>query len=167
MKQKIIFLKGLPASGKSTWSKQYCIDNPEFVRINKDELRIQIGSPTYSSTIENGIIGIQREMGNLILKIGKSLIVDDTNFAKKHEEYWRMVADMNSVDFEIKFFDNMVFSIQLTGKNGNDAYVATLVNEIRYLVEDKRLRKHRKFIYKKQNPHITSSLPLINNINTD
>ena len=105
MKQKIIFLKGLPASGKSTWSKQYCIDNPEFVRINKDELRIQIGSPTYSSTIENGIVGIQREMGNLILKTGKSLIVDDTNFAKKHEEYWRMVADMNSIDFEIKFFD--------------------------------------------------------------
>ena len=104
-KQKIIFLRGLPASGKSTWSKQFCIDNPEFVRINKDDLRIQLGNPTYSSAFENDVVGIQREMGNIILKHGKSLIIDDTNFASKHEEYWKMVADMGDYDFEIKFFD--------------------------------------------------------------
>ena len=86
-KQKIIFLKGLPASGKSTWSKQYCIDNPDFVRINKDEIRELLGNPKWSSKFETEVVRIQREIGKSLSSLGKSLIIDDTNFGSDHEKY--------------------------------------------------------------------------------
>lgn len=104
-KQKIIFLKGLPASGKSTWSKQFCIDNPDFVRINKDDIREELGNPAFSSSFEKTVLSIQRSRGLEILNSGKSLIVDDTNFAEKHEIYWTEVAQNLDINIEIKFFD--------------------------------------------------------------
>jgi len=108
MSQKIIFCKGLPASGKSTWSKQFCKDNPEFVRINKDDIRELLGSPEFSSRFEKDVLTIQHLMGEAILRTGKSLIVDDTNFAEKHEIYWRSIAHVESIEFEIKTFDTPV-----------------------------------------------------------
>ena len=104
-KQKIIFLQGLPASGKSTWSKQYCIDNPDFVRINKDDIREELGNPAFSNSFEKLVLSMQRSRGLEILNTGKSLIVDDTNFAEKHKIYWKNIADNLDIEFEIKFFD--------------------------------------------------------------
>lgn len=107
-KQKIIFLKGLPASGKSTWSKQYCIDNPDFVRINKDEIRELLGNLKWSSKFEKEVVHIQREIGESLASLGKSLIIDDTNFAADHEKYWSQYAADASMEFEIKMFDTPV-----------------------------------------------------------
>jgi predicted kinase len=39
MTQKLIMCKGLPASGKSTWAKEYARNNSNFIRINNDDLR--------------------------------------------------------------------------------------------------------------------------------
>jgi predicted kinase len=106
--QKIIFLQGLPASGKTTWAKQYCIDNPEFIRINKDDIREIFGNPKWNSDFEYEVIRIQHELGFSILQLGKSIIVDDTNFAPKHLDYWKNFAAYKSVEFEIKTFDTPV-----------------------------------------------------------
>ena len=106
--QKIIFLKGLPASGKTTWAKQYCIDNPEFIRINKDDIREMFGNPAWNRDFEREVVRIHRELGISIMHLGKSLIVDDTNFAPEHEEYWKKFAAYTSSEFEIKMFDTPV-----------------------------------------------------------
>ena len=105
MEQKIILCKGLPGSGKSTWSKQYCIDKPEFVRINKDDIRELIGNPKFSREIEDLVLDIQRRIGLAILYSGKSLIVDDTNFSKIHGNYWQSISNYKHVLYEEKFFD--------------------------------------------------------------
>lgn len=91
--QRIIFCKGLPASGKSTWSKQFCIENPEFVRLNKDDIREMMGNLPFSREVENVVLTIQHKMAETILSAGKSLIIDDTNFAQKHYDYYRGIAD--------------------------------------------------------------------------
>ena len=36
---KLIILQGLPASGKSTFAKEYVKENKDFVRVNRDDLR--------------------------------------------------------------------------------------------------------------------------------
>ena len=42
--KKIIFTRGIPASGKSTWAKQEVLKDPEHsVRINRDDLRNMSG----------------------------------------------------------------------------------------------------------------------------
>lgn len=36
---KLLILKGLPASGKSTWAREHCEKNKDWVRVNRDDLR--------------------------------------------------------------------------------------------------------------------------------
>lgn len=103
--QKIIFLRGLPASGKSTFARQYCIDNPEFIRINKDDIREELGNPPFSRKFEDNVLELQRSRGLEILKNGKSLIVDDTNFSKTHEKFWRLITEELKIEFKIKEFN--------------------------------------------------------------
>lgn len=103
--QKIILLKGLPASGKSTWAKQYCLDNPNFVRVNKDDIREILGNPKFTREFEDKVLALERQMGLAAIKSGQSLIVDSTNFAKKHEKYWTEIATQNDLEIEIKYFD--------------------------------------------------------------
>ena len=108
MAQKIIFCKGLPASGKSTWAKEFILYHPEFIRVNKDDLRELFGNPLFNRDFEDAILDIERKIGKTALSIGKSLIVDDTNFAKKHETFWSGFAVLNSIKFEIMIFDTPV-----------------------------------------------------------
>lgn len=105
MNKKIIFLKGLPASGKSTYSKQFCKENPEFIRLNKDDIREFFGNPPFSSSFEKSVLTVQKTLGETAVKLGKSLIIDDTNFAEKHYMYWSSLARENNMEFEVKFFN--------------------------------------------------------------
>jgi predicted kinase len=106
--QEIILCIGLPASGKSTWAKEFCINNPTFVRINKDDIRDLLGSPVFNHKFENSVLDIQRRMGLAVLDTGKSLIVDDTNFAPKHETYWGIIATTRGIGLGTMFFDTPV-----------------------------------------------------------
>lgn len=47
-------------------------------------------------------------MGLAILVTGKSIIVDDTNFAPKHEQYWRKIASSLVIEFDVKNFNTPV-----------------------------------------------------------
>lgn len=103
--QVIIFCKGLPGSGKTTWAKEVCKLNSDFIRINKDDIREILGNPTYSYEVEEKVLEIERLIGNTILSLGKSLIVDDTNFSKKHWDYWSQIAQKNSIIINELNFD--------------------------------------------------------------
>lgn len=108
MSQKIIFCKGLPASGKSTWAKQYCIDCPNFKRVNKDDIRDSYGNPPFSRKFEDFVLKTERELGEHWLKNGYSLIVDDTNFAPYHWEFWQQYAISNGIKIETMIFNTPV-----------------------------------------------------------
>lgn len=105
---KIIFLKGLPASGKSTWANTYCFNDLNTIRLNKDEIREELGNLPWSREFEAKVLETQRTRGLKYIELGKSLIIDDTNFASKHEDYWREVAKKYNYEFEIKVFDTPV-----------------------------------------------------------
>jgi len=107
-RQQIIFLQGLPASGKSTWAKDFCSHDDSFVRINKDDIRILLGNFPFSRRFETAVLDLQHQIGNLILYFGKSIVVDDTNFAPKHEQYWRQIARENDFEFILLTFSTSV-----------------------------------------------------------
>lgn len=49
---KVILTKGLPASGKTTWARQYQKDNPATVLVNEDELRAMLHNSQWSHSKE-------------------------------------------------------------------------------------------------------------------
>lgn len=108
MTQKIIFLKGLPWSWKSTFSRQYCIDNPNTVRVNKDDIRMQLHNWVFSKANELLVNEFQMSLAATALAEGKSVIVDNTHLFGTHEQDYRKLANDMDVEFEIKSFDTPI-----------------------------------------------------------
>jgi predicted kinase len=101
---KVLILKGLPASGKSTFAKEK-LKEGNWKRINKDDLRAMLDDSKWSRENEKLILTLRDEMILACLKSGRNVIVDDTNFAKKHETEIRELAKSYNAEVEIKFFD--------------------------------------------------------------
>lgn len=102
---KLIMLKGLPGSGKSTWANQYITDHSNAIRVNKDDLRRMLRGPKWSKALEPGVLVTRDNIISWALANGKDVIVDDTNFAPKHEERLRELACTMEAEFEVKFID--------------------------------------------------------------
>ena len=109
MKQ-VIILKGLPASGKTTWAKGEMKQHPgKYKRINKDELRTMLDCGNWSRDNEKFILKMRDQAIMAALEAGKHVIVDDTNLHPKHEENIRELikglASVHIIFFKISVED--------------------------------------------------------------
>src|SRR5690348_7760173 len=94
MTAKLIMTKGLPGSGKSTWAKQIVSENPGAVkRVNKDDLRSMVDGGKWSKANETFVLLVRDQIVDAALSSGKSVIVDDTNFAPRHETALREMVE--------------------------------------------------------------------------
>lgn len=75
---KVIICKGIPASGKTTWAKQFCKDNRDYVRINRDDLRNMRGH-YWMPEDEQLITNWERTLIVEAMRYGKNLVIDATN----------------------------------------------------------------------------------------
>lgn len=106
--KKVIILKGLPASGKSTWARKIIDQYPgAYKRVNKDDLRAMLDNGKWSKTNESLVLNIRDSIILAALKDGKHVIVDDTNLVPKHESHIRELVK-GKADVEIEFFEATV-----------------------------------------------------------
>lgn len=103
----IVFLKGLPASGKSTWAKEQCSILPNTIRVNKDDIRSMLGGQ-FSHEKEDFVLKIRDVIVLLALREGKTVIVDDTNFHEKHYKRMEEIAKDFDKPIVVKEFDTDV-----------------------------------------------------------
>ena len=110
--KKVYILKGLPASGKSTWSRQQLKEHPNsYKRINKDDLRAMLDDNHWSRGNEKFVLTVRDLMIKEALKAGKHVISDDTNLAPKHETRIRQIVREycnetgEQVEVVVKYFD--------------------------------------------------------------
>jgi predicted kinase len=102
---KLLLLKGLPASGKTTFAKELVKNDGNWVRVNKDDLRNMLNGGKWSSGREKKIIACERWLVEFSLDQKKNVVVDDTNLNPTHERYFKGLAKSHNADFEIKEFD--------------------------------------------------------------
>lgn len=100
---------GIPGSGKSFWSKakQKECGYGNLRRVNKDDLRAMLDDSHHSRQCEDFILEVRDMIVSKSLQQGKSIIVDDTNFGKKHEPRLRQLAREKHADFEIVDFTHV------------------------------------------------------------
>ncbi len=123
-KIKLLVLKGLPASGKSTYAKELVAAG--WKRVNKDDLRAMIDSGKWSKKNEEVIKSTERGMAASYLQFGHNVVVDDTNFA--HEGFWKQLAESLGAEFEVKFFDTPVMEcIERDAKRGEKSVGAKVI----------------------------------------
>lgn len=102
---KLIICKGLPASGKSTWSKEYVKNNENTVRVNRDEIREMLGK-SWDTNYENKVVVPgERKFVRAALEQGINVIIDDTNLNPSVMEMWKRVGKEMSAEIEVKEFD--------------------------------------------------------------
>lgn len=105
MSQALIMTKGLPGSGKSTWAReQVKKGNYTVQRINKDELREMIDVGKHGKHTEKHIIHYRDAFINIALAAGKTVIVDDTNFAPVHQARLAEIAKEHNVPLIVQSF---------------------------------------------------------------
>lgn len=80
---KIIICQGLPASGKTTWAKQWTLEDPEHrVRFNRDDIRNMLGK--YWVPKREGIINkVYDNFMEEAMLAGYDIVIDNMNLNKK------------------------------------------------------------------------------------
>jgi len=100
--------KGLPASGKTTWAKQWLTEHPGACkRVNKDDLRAMLDAGKWSQDNEWFLLGIRDHVVLTALNAGKHVIVDDTNLAPKHQERLEQLAKFGKAEFKVMDFTDV------------------------------------------------------------
>lgn len=119
---KIILCRGIQGSGKTTWAKQWVLEDPEHrVRFNNDDIRNMLGKYWVPSrepiitTMKNSFIS-----GAAIFRM--DVVIDNMNLNSKELDYWKDIARMFNYDLEIKnFFTPLQDCIERDSKRPNPA----------------------------------------------
>lgn len=104
---KLIICRGLPASGKTTWAKEWVMKDPEHrVRINLDDIRNMLGK--YWVPAREHIVGtIQQEAVIVAMNFGVDIVLDNTNLNKKVVDAYVQVAEKFKYTVEYEDFFNV------------------------------------------------------------
>lgn len=103
---EVLILKGLPASGKSTFARDLVRNSQgKWKRINKDDLRGMLDDKVWSEGREKEIIAVRDQLLVFFLGRGFNVVIDDTNLAPKHTTRITQLARQYEATVETKFFD--------------------------------------------------------------
>ena len=90
---KIILCRGIPASGKSFYAKQWVLEDPEHrVRFNNDDIRNMLGEywvPSREVLVSN----LKKEFINSAMSLGYDIIIDNMNLNPKEIRYFQDLVD--------------------------------------------------------------------------
>jgi predicted kinase len=94
MSKTLFILRGLPASGKSTYAQRWVSEDPENrARVNRDDLRFSLfGSYVLPNHLEDAITKAELALVKTLLNAGKSVIVDDQNLRAKYIKPYLQIA---------------------------------------------------------------------------
>lgn len=105
-KLQVIVLRGIPASGKSTFAKKWVKESPnDRVIISKDSIRSSFGIywvPNREKLVEDvEILTIRLALTNKF-----NIVVDSTNLNKKYvDRIKKVISDFENVEISFKDFE--------------------------------------------------------------
>lgn len=93
---ELVITRGLPASGKSTRAREWCAEKRPRVRVNRDDLRLNMFNIDRTERLdfqqEQDVSLAQKAAVEALLRGGVSVIVDDTHLKLKHARAWADLA---------------------------------------------------------------------------
>ena len=125
---KLIICRGIPASGKTFWAKQWVLKDPEHrVRINQDDIRLMLGKYWVPSR-EELVQHIQKEALIEALERGYDIVIDNTNLNEKVLDNYRvLVTAYGDHAIEYKDFFDTPLSVCIERDKNRDLQVTEKV----------------------------------------
>lgn len=125
---KLIICRGLPASGKSTWAKQWVLEDPEHrVRINQDDIRLMLCKYWVPST-EKLVQEIHFDAIVEALSREFDVVIDNTNLNKKVlDGFDRLIKTFENYEIEYKDFFDTPLSVCIERDKNRDLQVTEKV----------------------------------------
>ena len=125
---KLIICRGLPASGKSTWAKQWVLEDPEHrVRINQDDIRLMLGKYWVPSR-EKLVQEIQFDAIIEALNREFDVVIDNTNLNNKVlDQFNRLIRTFEDYEIEYKDFFDTPLSVCIERDKNRDLQVTEKV----------------------------------------
>ena len=122
---KLIICRGIPASGKTFWAKQWVLEDPEHrVRINQDDIRLMLGKYWVPSR-EKLVQEIQFDAIVEALSRKFDVVIDNTNLNKKVlEKFDRLIKTFEDYEIEYKDFFDTPLSVCIERDKNRDIQVS-------------------------------------------
>ena len=104
-KLRLILTQGLPASGKSTFAKHVIDNDPSYVALSRDDIRLMLcgrkGYKKFKPWRESIVTEVIHSAAVAAFYNEKNVIVHDCNLKPSIVENWQEIAKLNGVDCEI------------------------------------------------------------------
>lgn len=102
----VIINIGIPASGKSTWSKEFVKNNKNYVRVNRDDMRLMLQSTQMMENKDEAVLS--NVINDIIVKYlsaKRNVIIDNTNLKERYlVEFINLCKDYTT-NIEFRIFD--------------------------------------------------------------
>jgi predicted kinase len=113
--KKLVMTRGLPASGKSTWAKEFIKDKKDWVRLNNDDLTAMLYGVEFKQGGVDLLDKTRKHILEFLMAQNLNIIIDNTNLHLKQEIYYREVVGLYNAEhygeehyeFSIKDFTNV------------------------------------------------------------
>lgn len=103
----LIITRGCQGSGKSTWARKFVEDNPDYIRINNDDMRASFFSRTYNKKDNKNIALLRKAMLDSAANLGLNILVDNCNLRNSDVDFYSNYAKEKNYTFAIKSFLNV------------------------------------------------------------
>lgn len=124
---KLIICRGIPASGKTFWAKQWVLEDPEHrVRFNNDDIRNMLGKYWVPSR-EPMVAAMKDSFVEEAILLRLDMVVDNTNLNNKEIEYWKNWANLYNYDLEYKDFFDTPLSVCIKRDKTRDPQISEKV----------------------------------------
>ena len=97
---KLKILRGIPASGKTTYARLEVKDSGNSGRVNRDDLRAMLFDSVWSGKRESVVVECEKAIAKVLLANKMVPIIDDTNLTNRHKDMWVGFAKEQGIAFE-------------------------------------------------------------------
>lgn len=115
MAREVLVTVGLPASGKTTYTMELIQKNPEYVNVNRDDIRLAMQGrgryAKFSKWREETVTATATALAKESLAQGKSVIISDTNLDPNKRKVWSDMAKAYGVGYREVLFTDVPYGV--------------------------------------------------------
>ena len=161
LNKKLILMQGIQASGKTTWSKNWVLEDPEHrLRFSNDDIRNMYGKYWILSREHMVKNALRNFVGHAILS-GYDIVIDNMNLNPKELDFYKNIIEEYSLDTKYKYILSLhqCFDVSLETCIERDSKRA---NPIGAEVITNTFKKYRQYIATELNKKEVTSWKSIN-----